>query len=209
MKYFYKFLLISAFLLHGNGSRAQNSFTGIIKYKREFSGSNNAGDSMQVVFDKHRVGVSFFMYDSTAKATREDFFVWDFRSKMFYSIDKYLKTYSVGPYEFGDPFLFSRDSQECYYDTLLCTKYTDKRKSLANTSFKRMECKVSDRYRNPGAKNLVFLSVQPLMVKGRIVLEHTGWLKNGETFRTYATWVSAIGNVAEYFSLKNLKKTRH
>jgi len=208
MRKSYKFSLFITVLLSVNAAESQSTFTGVIKYQREYSNPAIPKDSMKVIFDNYRVRVSFYQYDSVLKDTKEDIFIWDFKFNKLYSIDKYLRTYSVGPYEFGNPFVFKKDSAKCIYDTILCAKYIDKRKVLENSSVRKIECEVSNAHRNINVKDLIFVSVQPLIIQSKIVLEFRSYMKDGQSSRTFATEVAEMKNVTEYFSLSNLKKTK-
>ncbi|MEO8769862.1 MAG: hypothetical protein ABI402_07250 [Ferruginibacter sp.] len=193
-------------LLICNSSFAQNSFTGIAKYKLGVVGGTDTNtDSMAVVFDKNRVMIILYLPDGNKVSEKR--FIDDFIQKKSFRVDRDKRSYEVDTLKSATAYEFvNSNGIGAAVNNELCFRYKAKLTSADKTTTASAECLGSLNYMTSSIKDYSFLGVQPIIVDNRIVMDFTVIKTNGTKPSITISNIRRIDNVDSYFDLWGYKE---
>lgn len=189
---------------------AQNDFSGIIKYKMTVEGSRNPlTDSMTVIFSKQKVKVILYLPDLKNKGRiLERIFIDDFAARKSLVLNTESKTYTIDTLNSNPKYDFINTGKIGGSNNIICFQYRADSTKLDRERILSVNCLAGINYRNSIIANYFFLSIQPIIIDNRIVMDFTVTQPGGIKQKISVADVKKIPDVESYFNLTEYKKIR-
>jgi hypothetical protein len=189
---------------------AQTEFIGIIKYKMTVVGGDEQHpDSMQIVFDKSRLMISLYMPDQEKPGGKYLFsMIEDFAAKREYILDEPTKSYKNDSMLVQTTLHFIDTKKMGLIKGFTCFYYKADSSTIDSSKITNAECMASIDHTKKDINNFMFMSMQPVIVDNRIVLDFLATEPDGTQPRIFVSELIAKTNVEEYFDLSKYKEVK-